>query len=272
MVPLRRLEIHATHACNLTCESCSHFTNHGHTGSLDPETADAWMAPWSKRLQPKVFSVLGGEPTLNPKLSAIVAVAARRWPRSTIEVVTNGFYLGRHPDLPAALGKRGKLVLTHHSDDPAYTRFWMEALDAARDWQARGLEVEIRRSTAWWTRRYEGFGPNMRPVHGSGDARAAWSTCTARDCRQLHAGHLWKCPVVAYIGLQTERWPGLVEHFYEATAHLGLPPGATDEQLRRYLDTEAEPACSTCPPIPQRFTPGSPLIPARMLLRREEGR
>ena len=44
-VPL--LEIHAANACNLTCESCSHFSNNGHKGMLslaDAEAVDEQLA------------------------------------------------------------------------------------------------------------------------------------------------------------------------------------------------------------------------------------
>src|SRR4051794_20267283 len=49
---LRNLELHVAHGCNLTCESCSHYSNQGHTGLVALADADAWMAGWSRRLEP----------------------------------------------------------------------------------------------------------------------------------------------------------------------------------------------------------------------------
>ena len=50
---LRNLEIHAAHACNLACESCSLYSNHAHKGLVSLEEADAWMGGWSGRIAPK---------------------------------------------------------------------------------------------------------------------------------------------------------------------------------------------------------------------------
>src|SRR5260221_8082020 len=48
-VPRRRfafrfLEMHVAHACNLTCESCSHFSNQGHKGTLSVDDSVQWMS------------------------------------------------------------------------------------------------------------------------------------------------------------------------------------------------------------------------------------
>ena len=88
-----RLEIHAAHACNLTCESCSHFSNGGHKAILSPEDAEEWMKLWNTRIEPKTFRILGGEPTLNPNLTELIYLTRPCWPSSKITLVTNGLLL-----------------------------------------------------------------------------------------------------------------------------------------------------------------------------------
>ena len=39
-VTIDNLEIHVTHACNLRCENCTHYSNYGHSGHLSPAAAD----------------------------------------------------------------------------------------------------------------------------------------------------------------------------------------------------------------------------------------
>ena len=51
--------------CNFTCEGCSHYSNHGHSGNLSVDTAREWPYNWSQRVVPDTFVILGGEPTLN---------------------------------------------------------------------------------------------------------------------------------------------------------------------------------------------------------------
>src|SRR5262245_30805745 len=100
---LRNLELHVAHSCNLTCESCSHYSNQGHKGLLALEDADAWMARWNRRLEPKIFSLLGGEPTIHPQLADFITLSRRHWPRTHLRIVTNGFFLHRQPRLPEVL-------------------------------------------------------------------------------------------------------------------------------------------------------------------------
>src|SRR5262245_29311516 len=100
---LKRLELHVTHACNLTCESCSHYSNHNHRGHLTLSEADQWMAHWSHRLIVDEFNLLGGEPTIHPDLLGFVRLVRRHWPDTFIRIRTNGFFLNRHPGLPALL-------------------------------------------------------------------------------------------------------------------------------------------------------------------------
>src|SRR5437870_10510402 len=87
---IERLELHVTHACNLACESCSHYSNHNHHGNLTLAEADRWMAGWSKRLAVSEFHLLGGEPTIHPELVSFVHLARQHWPDTIIKIRTNG--------------------------------------------------------------------------------------------------------------------------------------------------------------------------------------
>lgn len=48
MVKIKHLEIHVAHICNLSCESCSHYSNQGHKGLVSLEEAEKWMKPYLK--------------------------------------------------------------------------------------------------------------------------------------------------------------------------------------------------------------------------------
>jgi len=75
---LENLEMHVTHSCNLTCESCSHYSNHMHKGLLSLDDASVWMDKWNNKLNPKIFSLMGGEPTLHPQLTEFVILARKK--------------------------------------------------------------------------------------------------------------------------------------------------------------------------------------------------
>ena len=111
------LELHVTHVCNLVCESCSHYSNHNHRGHLALSDADRWMGLWSRRVGVDEFHLLGGEPTIHPELTGFVRLVRRHWPETLIRIRTNGFFLHRHPDLPALLANDDLLIVSvavHH--------------------------------------------------------------------------------------------------------------------------------------------------------------
>lgn len=270
--PLPRLDVHATHACNLTCRSCSHFSNHGFPGGLSAEGVIAHLRAWAPRLAPEVLSVLGGEPALAPDLVEIVEAAVDLYDR--VEVNSNGLLLGRHLDagLLTALAKSrrgGLLAVTQHGDDPVYLDLFTPALAAARRACAdAGVEFQLWGTSARkpWTLRYAGHGPSVAPL-GRGDARSAWTNCWCRSCAQLHGGLLWKCPQVAYLPMVAARWPEVAGRWPAALGYRPLGPGCSDAELAEFLSREEEAACGECPASPPAAEFPSPLVPARELLR-----
>jgi Radical SAM superfamily len=257
-VPL--LELHVTHACNLACESCSHYSDHGHRGNLDLAEADRWMAAWSSRFQLEHFNLLGGEPTIHPRLAEFVPLVRRHWPEACISVVTNGFFLHRHPGLPAALAAAGNanLWLSVHHDDADYTERLRPARELLARWQRdHGIAVHIRPSHAQWTRRYSGFGTDMLPFE-DGRPRASWEICPARWCKQLHDGKIWKCAPLGYLAMQKAKY-GLSEKWDPYLRYRPLDPSCSYRELHEFLALEEEAVCSMCSAEPRRFALSNPM-------------
>lgn len=254
------LELHVTHACNLACESCSHYSNHGHDGLLSLAEADSWMKLWSQRLRPRLFSLLGGEPTIHPELTELVRLARRHWPEARLQVVTNGFLLHRHPRLPEVLGAdpNACLAVSIHHTGAEYRRKLLPVVALLIDWQRRwGIEVDLRPSHGSWTRRYHGYGAAMRP-YADGAPRRSWENCPARTCKQLHDGRLWKCPAIAYLPLQQARFR-LARAWAPYLAYQPLTPECSDAELDAFLAREDESCCAMCPAEPERFAMPLPL-------------
>lgn len=254
------LELHVTHACNLACESCSHYSDHQHSGNLDLEKADRWMTAWSGRFGVRQFNLLGGEPTIHPRLPEFIPLVRRHWPSAHIRIVTNGFFLHRHPDLPAALAAAGRsdLWLSVHHDDQSYA----ERLGAVRELLARwqqehGIAAVIRPSHARWTRRYQGFGAHMQPFE-DGRPRHSWKICPAKSCKQLHDGRIWKCAPLAYLGMQKAKYD-LSEKWDPYLLYRPLDSSCSDRELDEFLAQEDEPECSMCSAVPRRFALPNPM-------------
>ena len=100
------LEWHISHACNLTCESCVHFTNHNHQEIVSIEKLKEWYSLWNKRISPQNIVLLGGEPLLHKDLVDIIYLTREMWtqpPNGNYWITTNGLLLENHPRLPIAL-------------------------------------------------------------------------------------------------------------------------------------------------------------------------
>ncbi len=251
---IRHLEIHAAHACNLACESCSHYSDYAHKGIISLDDARAWMQPWSARIAPQTFSILGGEPTIHPDLTGFVELSRRMFPRATLRIVTNGFFLHRHPELPKfmARDRRTILYLSIHHESPEY-REQVEPVKRLLEQWIGTYAIPVQQYHSWgrWTRRYRGQGAAMEPF-ADGMQRRSWEVCEARHCPQLFEGRIWKCAPLAYLPMQHARF-GLSEKWSPYLAYRPLEPGCSDDDLRAFFKREDEPQCGMCPAKPELF-------------------
>jgi hypothetical protein len=199
----------------------------------------------------------------------MVRLARDHWPNSKILVITNGFFLHKHPTLPRVLEEtRAGMLVTIHHDSPVYQQKVKEILSLLRVWQSvHRFAAQIEESSRRWTRRYKGHGATMLPFEDD-DARASWEHCIARSCRQLFRGRLWKCSPIAYLQLQKERYPALSSQWDRYLGYLPLGPTCSDEQLDQFLRREEEEICTMCAASPEPFTKPDPLIPLGILARR----
>ncbi|RWD59564.1 MAG: radical SAM protein [Mesorhizobium sp.] len=244
----RKLELHVAHGCNLACESCSHYSNHGHAGTVSVEEADRWMGLWSGRVSVSRFSLLGGEPTIHPQLPKFVGLVRRHWPKTQIEIVSNGFFLHRHPSLPAVLAADpdARLIISVHHDSDEYQERLKPVFALLEEWRRdHGVVAKIRPASKNWTRRYEGFGDAMSPFE-DGDPRKSWEICPARYCKQLLDGQIWKCAPLAYLPMQKAKYR-LSEKWDRYLAYKPLDAGCSDAELEVFAAMEDEAACGMCP-------------------------
>lgn len=260
-IALENLEIHVSHACNLSCEQCTHYSNFKHKGMITPEEADQQMGLWSGRLLPKWFSLLGGEPTLNPKLGEICMIAKQHWPHSVIQLVTNGFNLHRHPDLPDILESTGiRLEISIHHESEEYQKRLEPVRELIKKWQSSHyLKVNWRSSSSRWRRSYQGHGSSMLPYDDQ-QPEKSWDVCNSKWCPQIHEGKLWKCPQTAYLSMQADK-VGLkdIEAWKPYLAYQPLESGCSMDELREFVNRKVESCCGMCPANPKLFQLPSPL-------------
>jgi hypothetical protein len=203
---------------------------------------------------------MGGEPALHPDLTKFVYLSRKMWPNSYIEVISNGFFLHRHPDLCEALRKtRTVLGVSIHHDSPEYNKRFAPVYKLMREWMDKGAEIEVRPSIQHWIRQYQGFGNTMEPYEDN-DPKNSWKYCVSKLCVQLHEGKLWKCPALAYLPMQAEKY-NLSEKWDPYLKYVPLDQECDEKELRDFFTRREESFCKMCPNAEHYFTPDSPLKP-----------
>ena len=265
MYDIEQLELHVTHACNFTCEGCSHYSNHGHTGNISLDDCEEWLYGWSRRVKPKTFTILGGEPTLNKDLPEIVYMVRAMFPDPTtgIDVITNATGLHLQPRLPQMLVATGATlaVSIHSTEHPNYIKKFKRGYKLAKKWKHDlGVWVEFWDFTnKEWVRQYKGFGDRMMPYEDN-NPRKSWEVCISKYAMQLHEGKLWKCPALAYLPLQAKKY-NLSDKWNPYLKYQSLDVDCTDEELEEFLNREDESFCSMCPANRDVYTKPDPTLP-----------
>jgi hypothetical protein len=273
-IALSILEFHVAFGCNMTCESCAHYSNHAHAGTIAPAELERQIALWNRKIVPRQFRLLGGEPTLNKHLPELIRIARQGWPGpgedevaaagTELQLITNGLRLDRFPELPAVLEGAGcHLVVSIHHQSPDYARALEPVRKLVKGWRTtHAFRVSWRSSYKRWTRRYHGYGSAMQPF-SDGDQRQSWTNCPAKTCIQLLEGKLWKCPALAYLPMQHAKYR-LGAEWQPYLQYEALGPEATPAEIAAFVRREDEPMCLMCPAQPPRFDKPNPLARAQV--------
>lgn len=223
--------------------------------------AEAWLLPWIGRVSPKAFVILGGEPTLNPQLPEIIAIAAKSFPCAEVQLWTNGFFINRWGDMFGELLGHHKVsvCVTVHSNDERYMSKIVPQFDKLMSWASKyGFHLNNGRASTYWTRRHHGTGEDILPFQDH-DPRSSWSVCPAKYCHQVFHGMIWKCPPTAYINLQLKKYKSLDRSWSHMLNYKALPPWCTDQDLESFFNRREEDCCSCCPAKLERFDKPVPL-------------
>jgi len=246
------LETHLAYACNLHCESCSHYSNQGHKGVVSLEEIKSWLQPWKDKIEPRRFNLLGGEPAINKELADIVVYVRSIYPKADVFITTNGLLLKNHPHLPDILKEQNvSLSVSMHAFTPEYLALIKPVRELLADWQQQGVVVVWKDSTSNWSRRYHGVGDSMMPYQ-DGDQRRSWQICKSKTCVQLFRSALWKCAPLAYLNLQNEKF-NLNEIWTQYLGYKPLSPDCSHEEVIEFYNREDESYCSMCPANTETF-------------------
>lgn len=250
MISIPQLEIHISHSCNYSCISCSHFSQIHMQGHLSLVQAESWYKVWSKRINPSRFSLLGGEPTLNPNLAEHIRLAHSYWPASQLRLTTNGTMLHKHSFLPVSLADHPNHIiqLSRHFEHGDFEVQFGNIVELLESWKSKhGINYTISDSFNKWTQRYLEKDGKIHPFTDN-NQRQSWEVCKCRTCISLHEGKIWKCPIMAYLPMALKKTGQLEDEQWQPyLKYKPLEPDYSDAELVEFLAREDEAVCKMCP-------------------------
>ena len=211
------LEFYITNICNLTCDGCNRFNNYKFSGFERWKDHQNEYAEWAKILDCNFITILGGEPLLNPDFMQWAQGIKQLWPKSKLNITTNGYQLNKvkgfydfllnHKNtITVSISLHNKMTKSLIVDEvkkflkpPIKFEFdnetpYQEILNAT---DANGIQIVLR--FAWWF--HQGAlikDPNtMKFTLHQSDVTRAHDICHSKYCHHFMHGKLYKCGPVA---------------------------------------------------------------------------
>lgn len=244
------LDYHITHACNLACKGCLHFSDYNFNEILSIDKINDDFKFWSSKIKPRRFNVLGGEPLLNKNLYEILYLIRDSWSYDYLTISSNGLLLYRFPELGQILSDlRCKIIISVHSSDKKYLKKLKPNIEILKKWQKNyNIRVEIVKSYKNWSNLFSGWGERLEPIENE-DYIESWNNCpTGQDCFQLLNDSIYKCAPLAFLPMVKRKHNNLSSKWDKYLDYRPLTSSATDEEIIRFFrETHAETFCSMCP-------------------------
>lgn len=223
-LPVRLIEFHVTHDCNLTCAHCAHFSPTARRQDVSESSLDSNLAAAARALTPQNIQILGGEPLLNARLPELVPLFRHYFPDAIINLITNGVLLLKVPlTLYQSLrASRTGIVVSLYPG----VRLNLEGIQKRCDESGVSLQ--------YW--RQDTFVDFLDPT-GTTDPVEARANCPMEGCLNIRDERVFPCPVAA--------WADLGGLPFDAAD--GLPLASSAEQLSAILKRDRiTSACAYC--------------------------
>jgi sulfatase maturation enzyme AslB (radical SAM superfamily) len=202
------------------------------------------ITEWSKKLQPKRFAILGGEPLLHPNFEEIVMLAYKSFKLSEIVIVSNGTLLEKLDDaFLRTVSKLGRIRF----DISQHTELleWCEQF--AKNEQrfiSYNVPITLRKSYAKWMLEYQQDSDGRYIPYRTFPPKA-WDVCSGKSFYKLHLGKLYYCTrltsvLLAYQeGLFGKEWKFIL-------SHQPMTLENKQDEILAYLKQGAISECSMC--------------------------
>ncbi len=229
-VPLRLIEFHVAHDCNLTCVGCSHFSPFAKRQDVERTELQRDLEAAGKRLAPEHVHIMGGEPLLNQQLPELLPLFRANFPDASIKVVSNGLLFLRAPSSMCEALRENDIGLAVS----VYPKVRLDLKAIEQRCAETGVRLEF-----WEQDTFLDFFDPEGPI----DPVEARAHCPFDDACNIRAGRLFPCPVTA--------WAEFGGFPFDLSD--GVELNAPAEELRSVLSKDRLTSlCKHCRPAPER--------------------
>lgn len=261
------MEYMVTDVCTLACDYCATYSNYRTKNSMTWDDAKKEIQAWLDRgVEFGRFSLVGGEPTLNPDIDKYIYGIREMMPDTMIQIITNGVVTKHLSKIIQALKSVGNfnLMLSIHLPDNDYHKDFETRILEEFNWQLVDDTKKDPLDLAWYeltdgsmfqVSTPEGFlGTyrnqlhNMKPYHN--DPLDAFSICIATTCPLLYQGRLYKCVAAGLLKrVLTDHQLQDDPDWAPYISYQGIGIDCTDKELEAYCNNYNKPAeiCTMCP-------------------------
>lgn len=93
---------------------------------------------------------------------------------------------------------------------------------------------------------YPGYG-NSKKHYNQNNPRKSWEVCLSKHCKQLHNNRLWKCNIIAYLNIITDKYKLSKDcDWAPYLTYNGIWLEVSDLELSKFLHKEEELICNIC--------------------------
>lgn len=181
------LEMHVVDFCNLNCRGCTHFS----------PIFDKKIPIYEERIQDIkkiadlynkviIFSLLGGEPLLNPELEKYIVLAREILPNSEIQLVTNGVLLLNISEKLLNIVRKNNITIVISEYKPTH----MIINEICKKLENFQVDYSIRT--------YNKKQKFNLPLSVSPNSKYR-KKCLSPECISICDGKIAKCPTLMYI-------------------------------------------------------------------------